>query len=263
MLCPAHGKTGRATPPEYQGLQKRPVSDRSTGIDSMSAPLGKPSIAAVVPLRGGSKSIPGKNIKSFCGKPLCAWTLRALLDCELIQRVFVSTDSEEIATIVRSIDARILVHPRPAHLAADNSTTEEAIYDLIASCDITEKYLITAQVTSPQTTRHDVSQAISQLMASNADSLVTCVRTRRFFWHDDGTPINYDPARRPLRQQWDGTLMENGAFYISAVDRLRGGSARLHGKVAVYEMDESASIELDELSDWETLEAAFRRNIAR
>jgi len=229
----------------------------------MTPPPGKPSFVALVPLRGGSKSIPGKNIKPFCGQPLCAWTLRALLDCGQISRVFVSTDSEEIAAVVRSIDTRILIHPRPAHLAADHSTTEEAIDDLIASCDITEKYLITAQVTSPQTTHRDVSEAISQLIANNADSLVTCVRTRRFFWNDDGTPINYDPAKRPLRQQWNGTLMENGAFYISTVDRLRGGSARLHGKIAVYEMDESASIELDELSDWEALEATFRRNIAR
>lgn len=228
----------------------------------MNTSPGKPSIAALVPLRGGSKSIPGKNIKPFCGAPLCAWTLRALLDCNFISRVFVSTDSEDIAAVVRSVDARIIVHPRPAHLATDSATTEEAIYDLIASCDITEKYLVTAQVTSPQTTRSDVSQAISHLIASGADSLVTCVRTKRFFWNDDGTPVNYDPAKRPLRQQWKGTLMENGAFYISTVDRLRERSARLHGKIAVHEMDESSSIELDELSDWETLEAAFRRNIA-
>lgn len=228
----------------------------------MSAPPGKPSFVALVPLRGGSKSIPGKNIKPFCGQPLCAWTLRALLDCGMVSRVFVSTDNEEIAAVVRSIDPRILVHPRPVHLAADSSTTEEAIYDLIDACDITERYLITAQATSPQTTRHDVANAISHFVTSAADSLVTCVRTKRFFWNDDGTPINYDPSGRPLRQQWNGTLMENGAFYISTVARLRERSARLHGKIAVHEMGESTSIELDELSDWEALEATFRRNIA-
>jgi CMP-N-acetylneuraminic acid synthetase len=174
----------------------------------------------------------------------------------------VSTDSEQIAAIVRSMDSRILVHPRPAHLATDSSTTEEAVADLIEACEIREKYIVTAQATSPQTTSKDVSAAISHLLETSADSLVTCVRTKRFFWNDDGTPINYDPARRPLRQQWNGTLMENGAFYISLVCQLAAGNARLHGKVAVYEMDEHASIELDELSDWEKLEAAFRRNIA-
>jgi CMP-N-acetylneuraminic acid synthetase len=221
------------------------------------------TIAAVVPLRGGSKSIPGKNIKSFCGRPLCEWTLRALLDCRAISQVFVSTDSDEIAGVVASIDSRIQIHRRPAHLAKDDSTTEEAIVDLLGTYNIADRFLVTAQVTSPQTTSEDLSHAIAQLVSTGADSLVTCVRTRRFFWEEDGTPINYDPARRPLRQQWAGTLMENGAFYISSVERLRAGDARLHGKIAVYEMKENTSIELDELADWEILEATFRRNISR
>ena len=57
--------------------------------------------------------------------------------------------------------------------------------------------------------------------------------------------------------------MENGAFYISTVERLKAGNSRLHGKVAVYEMDESSSIELDELADWQTLEAVFRRRMSK
>jgi len=217
------------------------------------------TVVAVVPMRGGSKSIPGKNIRMFCGKPLCEWTLRAVLDCKSISRVFVSTDSEEIADVVSSIDPRIHVHRRPAHLATDDSTTEAAVLDLVTACDIRDKFIVTAQVTSPQTTSTDIAEAIAHLVETGADSLVSCARTRRFFWRDDGTPINYDPARRPLRQQWAGTLMENGAFYISTVDRLREGSARLHGKIAIHEMDENSSIELDELTDWEILEASFRR----
>ena len=219
----------------------------------------KASFVAAVPLRGGSKSIPYKNIKEFCGVPLCSWTLNALLGSNFISKVLVSTDCEKIAAVVSSIDPRIHVHRRPDHLATDTATTEAAILDLINACDIREKFVVTAQVTSPQTTSKDIDAAIAQLVRTEANSLVTCVRTRRFFWRDDGTPINYDPARRPLRQQWSGTLMENGAFYISTVDQLRNGSARLHGKVAVYEMNEDASIELDELADWEMLEAVFRR----
>src|SRR5882757_3667205 len=104
--------------------------------DLMKTVPGDYTVVAIVPLRGGSKSIPGKNIKMFCGKPLCEWTLRALLDCKSISRVFVSTDSEEIAAVVSSIDSRIHVHRRPARLALDLSTTEEAIADLITACDI-------------------------------------------------------------------------------------------------------------------------------
>lgn len=221
------------------------------------------SFVAVVPLRGGSKSIPRKNIRSFCGRPLCEWTLRALLACDSVSRVYVSTDSDEIAAVVSSIDSRIHIHRRPYHLATDTATTEDAIVDLINACGIRDKFIVTAQATSPQTTSHDVTAAIAHLVRNDADSLLTCVRTRRFFWRDDGSPINYDPARRPLRQQWAGTLMENGAFYISSVERMKHGSPRLHGKIAIYEMDESSSIELDELADWEVLEAAFRGNMTK
>ena len=230
---------------------------------TMQVSSAKESFVAAVPLRGGSKSIPFKNIKEFCGEPLCWWTLKALLGSNSISRVFVSTDSDKIAGVVSSLDSRIHIHRRPDHLATDTATTEAAIIDLIDACDIRDKFVVTAQVTSPQTTSKDIDAAIAHLLRTGADSLVTCVRTRRFFWRDDGTPINYDPARRPLRQQWAGTLMENGAFYISAVERLRAGSSRLHGKVAVYEMDESASVELDELADWQMLEAVFRRRMSK
>jgi N-acylneuraminate/3-deoxy-D-glycero-D-galacto-nononate cytidylyltransferase len=229
----------------------------------MQVSPAKENFVAAVPLRGGSKSIPYKNIKEFCGAPLCSWTLKALLGSSFISKVFVSTDCDKIAAVVSSIDSRIIIHRRPDHLATDTATTEAAIVDLISACDISEQFIVTAQVTSPQTTSMDIDAAIAHLVRTDADSLVTCVRTRRFFWKNDGTPINYDPARRPLRQQWAGTLMENGAFYISTTNQLRNGSARLHGKVVVHEMDESASIELDELADWEMLETVFRRRMAK
>lgn len=223
----------------------------------------KENFVALVPLRGGSKSIPFKNIKDFCGAPLCSWTLKALLDAKYVSRVFVSTDCDEIASVVSSIDPRIIIHRRPDHLATDTATTEAAIVDLIEAREIREKFIVTAQVTSPQTTSGDIDAAIMQFVQTGADSLVTCVRTRRFFWNDDGTPINYHPDNRPLRQQWSGTFMENGAFYISSTEQLRRGRARLHGKIVVHEMDESASIELDELADWGLLEAAFRRRLVK
>jgi N-acylneuraminate/3-deoxy-D-glycero-D-galacto-nononate cytidylyltransferase len=229
----------------------------------MQVSSSKESFVAAVPLRGGSKSIPFKNIKEFCGAPLCWWTLKALLGADSISRVFVTTDCDKIASVVSSLDSRIHIHRRPDHLATDTATTEAAIIDLIDACDIRDKFVVTAQVTSPQTTSNDVDAAVAHLLRTGADSLVTCARTRRFFWRDDGTPINYDPERRPLRQQWAGTLMENGAFYISTVERLKAGSSRLHGKVAVYEMDESSGIELDELADWQMLEAVFRRRMSK
>ena len=215
-------------------------------------------LTAVVPLRGGSKSIPDKNIKEFCGKPLCEWVLTAALECPEIGQVIVSTDSAKIAKIVAGIDKSIVVRSRPAHLAGDLSMTEDTLLDAIVSCSIRSDHIVTIQATSPQTTATDLSSAIRCFVDAAGDSLVTGSRVKRFFWNDDGTPLNYDPAKRPMRQSWAGTIMENGAFYISRRDRLQSGEARLHGKVVVFEMLEWAGTELDEVHDWVLLERAFR-----
>ncbi len=216
-------------------------------------------IIAVVPLRGGSKSIPNKNIRPFCGKPLCEWTLRAILESGRISRTFVSTDSDAIAKIVSAIDSSIIVHHRPDYLATDEASTEDTIVELLEVHNIESGYVLIGQATSPQTKSIDIVQAIDKLFESGADSLVTCTRSHRFFWNDNGEPLNYDPMHRPMRQQWPGTLMENGAFYISQIACLRQGRSRLHGKIAIFEMDQSASIELDEAHDWLVLEEIFRR----
>jgi len=84
--------------------------------------------------------------------------------------------------------------------------------------------------------------------------MLSAVRTKRFFWHDDATPINYDPLRRPRRQDFHGTLMENGAFYVTRRDILQRYQCRLGGKVGIYEMDESTAVEIDELEDWVRVE---------
>lgn len=215
--------------------------------------------AALVPLRGGSKSIPLKNIKLFSGKPLCVWCLEAALATSAICSVWVSTDSDAIADVVRAHTPTVRIHRRPDALAGDATTTEAVICDWIENAGIDTRQVITLQATSPQTSTTDLSAAIARLEAEGADSLVTGVRTHRFFWSDEGRPLNYDPATRPMRQQWGGTFMENGAFYISQRDRLLAGESRLHGRIALYDMGELAAIELDEPSDWLRLENEFSK----
>ena len=68
------------------------------------------------------------------------------------------------------------------------------------------------------------------------------------------TPINYDPLHRPRRQDFPGTLMENGAFYITKLEILQRYRCRLGGKIGIYEMDESTAAEIDEPSDLERVE---------
>ena len=84
-------------------------------------------ILALVPLRGGSKSIKNKNIKNMAGKPLCEWVLLSSLKSKLINDTFVSTDSNQIKEIVSNISDQIRVIDRPDEYAKDESTTESVI----------------------------------------------------------------------------------------------------------------------------------------
>jgi len=209
-------------------------------------------LIALIPLRGGSKSIPKKNIKSLAGSPLSAWVLKAAATCAKINAVYVSTDSEEIADVVLGMELGIQVIMRPAEYATDEATTEAVMRHFLSQvdCDV----LVTIQATSPLLTNKDLDQALDQFLMQKLDSMLSAVRTKRFFWREDATPINYDPLYRPRRQDFDGTLMENGAFYITKHEILQQYSCRLGGKIGIYEMDESTAVEIDEPEDWERVE---------
>ena len=203
---------------------------------------------ALVPLRGGSKSIPKKNIKEICGKPLCEWVIQAAVGSNAIDKVYVSTDSTEIRDVVENLGLGVIVIERPVEYASDEATTEAVMLHFMAQVDFSK--IVTIQATSPLLTALDLDTALIQFEQEKLDSMVTAVRTKRFYWNDDGTPINYDPLYRPRRQDFKGTLMENGAFYVTTRDVLTKHHCRLGGKVGVFEMSESTAYEIDEPSDW-------------
>lgn len=209
-------------------------------------------IFSLIPLRGNSKSIPKKNIKLIAGKPLSAWALEASATATSIIDTYVSTDSQEIADVVQSLGLGVQVVNRPAEFATDEASTESVLLHFMSLVDF--DVLVTIQATSPLLTAQDLDAAIAQFKAQGLDSMLSAVRTKRFFWNDDATPINYDPLHRPRRQDFAGTLMENGAFYVTKRDILEHYQCRLGGKIGLYEMDEAAAIEIDEREDWERVE---------
>lgn len=220
----------------------------------MSSPEG---VVALVPLRGGSRSIPGKNIRPIAGRPLCHWALSAALAARGIARVVVSTDSSEIAAVARALDPRVEVLDRPAALATDTASTESVMLHALEHLPC--RTLATLQATSPLTTAADLEAALARFAGEGLDSLVTAVRVRRFYWGDDARPINYDPLRRPRRQDFAGTLMENGAFYLTDAALLRRTACRLGGRIGVHEMPADCAAELDEPEDWEVVARVLLR----
>ncbi|MHC4146326.1 MAG: cytidylyltransferase domain-containing protein [Planctomycetota bacterium] len=213
------------------------------------------NFVALVPLRGGSKSIPDKNIRLIAGKPLCAWVLEAACQSGVFAKVVVSTDSPKIADVVQGLDLPVEILDRPAELATDEASTESVMLHAAEGFDF--DVLATIQATSPLVQADDFERAYSLFEADNYDSLLTAVRTKRFFWNDGGTALNYDPQRRPRRQDFPGTLMENGAFYFTKRSLLEHTGCRLGGRICIYEMTAESAAEIDEQEDWAVVERAL------
>ena len=127
-------------------------------------------------------------------------------------------------------------------------------------------YIYLIQATSPLLRAEDLSAGWKKFIETGADSLLSAVPQKRFIWKRDGAlvrPDNYDPAKRPRRQDFDGFLTENGAFYLTSRERLLSTKCRLSGKIACCEMPEESYVELDEKSDWDFIETILERRKSR
>lgn len=220
-------------------------------------------VIAFIPVRGGSKSIPLKNIKPFCGKPLVCWNIEALEQCPLVDEIIVATDSDEIWNVVESKNyQKTSMYRRSRENASDTASTESVMLEYIRSVSLPKgKIFMLVQATSPLTESAHFSEALEMYGKGEYDSILTCVRNYRFFWNEDGTSMNYDYMKRPRRQNFSGMLMENGAFYINTVDNILKYGNRLSGKIGIYEMPEHTAIEIDEPDDWMLLENLMQRHV--
>lgn len=218
---------------------------------------------AFIPVRGGSKSIPLKNIKLFCGKPLVCWNIEALENCDLIDEIIVATDSDKIEeTVLNQPYKKTKIYRRSAENACDTASTESVMLEYINHAHLPiEDIFILVQATSPLTETQHFTEALNIYKKGQHDSILTCVRNYRFFWNEDGTSKNYDYTNRPRRQNFKGELMENGAFYINTVNNILKSGNRLSGKIGIYEMPEYTATEIDEPDDWIILENLMRKHV--
>ncbi len=218
---------------------------------------------AFIPVRGGSKSIPLKNIKPFCGKPLVCWSIERLENCPEVDQVIVATDSDEIwKTVAKQKYKKTTLYRRSVENACDTASTESVMLEYIRYAKLEdEDVFMLVQATSPLTQTIHFSEALRMYANGEYDSILTCVRNFRFFWNEDGTSMNYDYMNRPRRQNFNGMLMENGAFYVNTVKNILGNGNRLGGKIGIYEMPEYTATEIDEPDDWIILENLMRKHI--
>lgn len=218
---------------------------------------------AFIPVRGGSKSIPLKNIKKICGRPLVYWVSKAANDCLYIDKVYVATDSELISEVVKSFHLdKVEVIGRSRESASDTASTEAAMLEFAEKTEFDNIVLI--QATSPLLQASDLDQGFLKLQSPDCDSVMSVVPQKRFYWkyNEKGNidPLNYDVYARPRRQDFDGSLTENGAFYITSRENLLKTKNRVSGNIKAVEMMEDSFFEIDEPFDWLIIEALMKKN---
>ena len=209
--------------------------------------------------RGGSKGIKRKNLQDFLGRPLVLWQAGACAASGVFDAVVVSSDDPDILAVAAA--AGHLAHARSAEASSDTASSEAVMSEVAewyAAAHAPLRALCLAQPTSPLAAAADYAAAWTLLQRSGADSLVTVCRRHIFLWQPAAgegshvgaaTPLNYDPQRRPRRQDWPGVLVENGAFYFVRAAAYARRSCRLEGSVVAYEMDEWKAAEIDSPDD--------------
>ena len=218
------------------------------------------SVVAFIPARGGSKSIPEKNIKYFCGKPLIYWNLHELQKSE-VDEIVVATDSDNIKLVVESFKfSKVKVYDRSSENSQDTSSTESVMIEYINSSDLlgSDTFML-VQTTSPFTQTSHFNEGLE--LFNNHDSILSCCISKKFIWKEDGQALNYDIYNRPRRQDYKGDLIENGAFYISSVSDIKETGNRISGNIGIYQMPEYTCTEIDEIEDWIVAESLMKRFI--
>jgi CMP-N,N'-diacetyllegionaminic acid synthase len=222
----------------------------------------------IVPARGGSKGLPGKNIKDLCGKPMIAYTIQAALECTHIDKVIVSTDSEEIAEVAMKYGAEC-PFMRSGALATDAAKSIDVFKDIIPKLEqfynkeINE--IVILQPTSPLRLGQHIDEAIEIYLKKEADSVVSYRKEDHpVMWHkyisEDGVFENIFPEKVGNRQDEKPTYFPNGAIYIVKKDLINSGVYFNENSFA-YIMENKYSVDIDSLEDFEFAEFLLNKQL--
>ena len=221
-------------------------------------------ILSIIPARGGSKGIPLKNLKLLNNKPLIDYTVTASLKSKFITRTIVSSDHLKIQKRAQKLGAQVI--KRPKKLSSDSSQIEPVIEHCLNYLKLKENYhpdlIILLQNTSPLRTKKHIDDALKIFLNSKYDSMLSGYVSHNFIWrikNNNAIPLNYNPKKRPNRQEFDNQFIENGAIYITKFLSFQKSKCRISGKIGFYEMSKELSIDIDTKSD--LLEASKIKNI--
>lgn len=223
----------------------------------------------IIPARGGSKGIPGKNIKELCGRPLIAYAIDAARAIAPDSHIILSTDSEEIAAVARDSCGLMVDYMRPSALGGDRVGSREVMLDVMDYADrrgITYDCVVLLQPTSPLRTAADVERTLAAYTPA-ADMAVTVAEAAANPYYDcfetdaDGyLHISKGDGLITRRQDAPRALQMNGAVYVINPASLRAKPMGAFTRRIPVEMSPLSSVDLDTPLDWLIAETIMRHN---
>jgi N-acylneuraminate cytidylyltransferase len=213
-------------------------------------------VASIILARGGSKGVPNKNKRDFCGKPLISWTIEQCIDGGIDKdNIFVSSDSHDILEIGHEYGVGSIL--RTPEVSDDGATSEVSwIYSInyLRKLGFNYDWIFAPQVTSPMREPSDIKNGLLMAESGEYDSLFAATKTDQCsLWKrskDGLESIGYDYKNRKRRQDNDIQYIENGSFYMFKPDSIKKFNNRMYGNIGIVEMDQWKSFEIDSIDDF-------------
>ena len=214
-------------------------------------------VVAIIPAREGSKQLPRKNLLPLLGEPLIVHTIRAALAAERVDRVIVSTDSDEIAAVARTAGAEVVLRPR--HLAADDSPTEDALLHVLSVLDPSPDYVVTLEPTSPLRTPGLIDACVERAVDMKADAVMTVAESRESWGRLDSGIFQHlrpgEPRRRQLREP---LYRDASSVYVTSADHLRRAKSVIARPLYAVIVPEEEAVDINSSVDFVVAEALMR-----
>jgi len=220
---------------------------------------------AIITARGGSKRIPRKNIKEFCGKPILAYSIQAALEAGVFDTVMVSTDDEEIAEIAKKYGAEVPFY-RSEKTANDYATTADVILEVIEEYEKLGQFfdmVCCIYPTAPFLTADKLKDAVQKLENSDADTLIPVVTfsypvQRALVIRDEKLVFEYPEFMDSRSQDLEPHYHDVGQFYVLKTEAFKKSRKIMVGNILPFEISEMEVQDIDNQTDWEIAEMKYR-----
>jgi len=217
---------------------------------------------ALLPIKGHSERIAGKNFRDFCGKPLFRWMLDTLLSLPEVESVVINTDAtavfEELG--VHRLP-RVQLRERRVELRGDLVSMNRVLEDDVAA--VPAAYYLMTHATNPLLGEETISRAVAAFLEGYRrgviDSLFSVNRFQSRFYSADGRPLNHDPNNLVRTQDLDPWFEENSNLYLFTAESFRSTRARIGCRPLMFETPRIESVDIDDQAGWDTAEAIARQ----